>query len=414
MAVVDGRQPGYSDGMTLYELAEYLVELDCSDAMNLDGGGSTTMVVGDRVVNSPSGGAQRNVVNALAVLSVAPVGPPVQLAIEPREFSLLSGERISLKPAGLDQYYNPVTVDANSVQWEAAPMLGAISKAGVFTGASVKAPTMGLVMARLGTMTASSVVHVAPGPTRVVVTPASVALKPGETQQFAVQAYDEDNEPLALSPGRAVWRMEPEGRGAKISSSGLLTAPNRDAQLAVLACVGNVCGQADVVVGEEIALVETFERKGNWRYRAEPASLPGKVEWATDPLRPRNHGLRLSYDFSQGTGTRVAYADLNVQLPEAGAFSADVLGDGQGAWLRARLKDAAGRVFSVDLASKVNWSGSWRQLTAPLPEEAESPVTLESIYLAEIHQDHTPSGEIWIDDIAAARPAAAPGSGAKQ
>jgi len=414
MAVVDGRQPGYSDGMTLYELAKYLVELGCSDAMNLDGGGSTTMVVRDRVVNSPSGGAQRNIVNALAVLSVAPVGPPIELAIEPREFSLLSGERISLRPAGIDQYYNPVTVDADSVQWEAAPMLGAISKAGVFTSASVKAPTMGLVMARLGNMTASSVAHVAPAPARVVVTPASVTLKPGETQQFAAQAYDEDNEPLALSPGRAVWQLEPEGRGAKISSSGLLTAPNRDAQLAVLACVGTVCGQADVVVGEELALVETFERKGNWRYRAEPASLPGKVEWATDPLRPRNHGLCLSYDFSQGTGTRVAYADLNVQLPEAGAFSADVLGDGQGGWLRARLKDAAGRVFSVDLASKVNWSGSWRRLTAPLPEEAESPVTLESVYLAEIHQDHTPSGEIWIDDIAAARPVAAPGSEAKQ
>jgi hypothetical protein len=131
-----------------------------------------------------------------------------------------------------------------------------------------------------------------------------------------------------------------------------------------------------------------------------------------DRLRPNNHSLRLRYDFSQGTGTRVAYADLNLPLPEARAFAIDVLGDGQGAWLRARLRDAAGRIFSLDLASKVSWSGAWRRLIVPLPEDAESPVTLESVYLAEIHDERKPAGEIWLDDIAAARtPAAAPEGG---
>ncbi|MFB3881053.1 MAG: phosphodiester glycosidase family protein [Armatimonadota bacterium] len=409
MVAVDGRQPGYSDGMTLYELAKLLLELNCTDAVNLDGGGSTTMVVRGSVANSPSGGTQRSIVNALAIVSVAPVGPPIQLSVEPREFSVLSGERISLRPTGLDQYYNPVAVDADAVQWEAAPMLGVVSKGGVFTGGSVKAPTMGLVMARLGNMSASSVAHVAPGPARIVVTPASITLRPGGTQQFTAQAYDEDNEPLSVSPGRVVWQLQPEGRGGRIGSSGVLTAPNRNGPVKVVARVGNVCGQADVTVGEEVALVETFEKQGGgWRYRAEPASLPGKVEWGADPLRAGNHGLRLRYDFTQGTGTRVAYADLNALLPETRAFSADVLGDGKGVWLRARLRDGAGRVFSVDLANKVNWSGSWRRLTAVLPDEAESPVTLESIYLAEIHDDHKPAGEMWLDDIATAEvPAAA-------
>ena len=43
--VVDGRQPGYSEGMTTVELADYLLELGCSDAANLDGGGSSIMAV---------------------------------------------------------------------------------------------------------------------------------------------------------------------------------------------------------------------------------------------------------------------------------------------------------------------------------------------------------------------------------
>ncbi|MBX3268083.1 MAG: phosphodiester glycosidase family protein [Acidobacteria bacterium] len=54
MITVDGRQPGVSVGMTLQELAEYLLSLGAVDAMNLDGGGSTTMVLDGKVVNKPS------------------------------------------------------------------------------------------------------------------------------------------------------------------------------------------------------------------------------------------------------------------------------------------------------------------------------------------------------------------------
>ncbi len=54
MMTVDGRQPGVSVGMTLQELAEYLFSLGAVDAMNLDGGGSTTMFLDGNVVNKPS------------------------------------------------------------------------------------------------------------------------------------------------------------------------------------------------------------------------------------------------------------------------------------------------------------------------------------------------------------------------
>ena len=54
MVAVDGRQPGVSVGMSLQELAEYLLSLGAMDAMNLDGGGSTTMYLDGKVVNTPS------------------------------------------------------------------------------------------------------------------------------------------------------------------------------------------------------------------------------------------------------------------------------------------------------------------------------------------------------------------------
>ncbi len=68
--VVDGRKPQLSVGMNLEELAEFLLSLDCVDALNLDGGGSTTLFYQGKVVNSPSDAAgERPVSDAIVILS---------------------------------------------------------------------------------------------------------------------------------------------------------------------------------------------------------------------------------------------------------------------------------------------------------------------------------------------------------
>ena len=67
LVAVDGRQAS-SVGMTLYELARLMRELGAVEAINLDGGGSTAMVVRGRLVNRPSDGAERPVSNALVLV----------------------------------------------------------------------------------------------------------------------------------------------------------------------------------------------------------------------------------------------------------------------------------------------------------------------------------------------------------
>lgn len=59
---VDGRRPGVSVGMSIPELIDLMTELGCISAVNLDGGGSTTMVIEGKIVNTPTdaGGARRN------------------------------------------------------------------------------------------------------------------------------------------------------------------------------------------------------------------------------------------------------------------------------------------------------------------------------------------------------------------
>ncbi|HEX2062671.1 MAG TPA: phosphodiester glycosidase family protein [Thermoanaerobaculia bacterium] len=68
--VTDGRREGVP-GLTLPELAQLMDELGACVAMNLDGGGSSAMWVEDEIVNRPSDGTERKVVDHLAVVAAS-------------------------------------------------------------------------------------------------------------------------------------------------------------------------------------------------------------------------------------------------------------------------------------------------------------------------------------------------------
>jgi hypothetical protein len=69
LVTVDGRRSGWSTGMTLFEAARLMRSLGARDALNLDGGGSSTMTVRGEVVNRPSDrGGERRVSNAVVAL----------------------------------------------------------------------------------------------------------------------------------------------------------------------------------------------------------------------------------------------------------------------------------------------------------------------------------------------------------
>ncbi|MCA9965200.1 MAG: phosphodiester glycosidase family protein, partial [Anaerolineales bacterium] len=69
LLVVDGRQPGYSEGVTLPELADLLHEFGVYEAINLDGGGSSTLAA--------AGWLQPTTLNAPAALRLFPLQRPV-------------------------------------------------------------------------------------------------------------------------------------------------------------------------------------------------------------------------------------------------------------------------------------------------------------------------------------------------
>ncbi len=140
MATVDGRQSGYSLGVDLDELAELMLSRGAVQALNMDGGGSTTMDVrlpGDvdvSLANRPSAGREVGVANSLIVFSSVPTGPLATLPVAPAASSLWVGEATGFTAKGQDAAYNGVALVDGEVAWSVSGP-GAITAAGRYSAA---------------------------------------------------------------------------------------------------------------------------------------------------------------------------------------------------------------------------------------------------------------------------------------
>ena len=113
IVAVEGRTAA-SKGITLGNLSLLMTKLGVWKAVNLDGGGSTTMVSRPlaetertRVINPERNGSERAVVEGLGVFSSAPEGAVKGIFINGSD-KLLIGETAEYKLKAYDQYYNPV------------------------------------------------------------------------------------------------------------------------------------------------------------------------------------------------------------------------------------------------------------------------------------------------------------------
>ena len=124
LMTVDGR--GHSIGATHEEMANLLRARGVTNAMHLDGGGSTTMAAqldgrgtGVRVVNRVSDGSQRAVMNAIGVFDHSTPGPTQQLVLTQSERYIPLGHTIPLSVHGLDLYRHRTWVNPEQVMFSA-------------------------------------------------------------------------------------------------------------------------------------------------------------------------------------------------------------------------------------------------------------------------------------------------------
>ena len=135
----DGRQPPYSEGMNLYELAEVMISLGCSWAVNCDGGGSSTFLsqrpgtTGLAVNCRPSDGALRENTSGVLFISTAPSDGAFNNAYITSTYDYYApNSEITLNASGLDFSGAAADIPAEAVWTLSDDSFGTVSN-GVFT-----------------------------------------------------------------------------------------------------------------------------------------------------------------------------------------------------------------------------------------------------------------------------------------
>jgi exopolysaccharide biosynthesis protein len=136
LVTVDGRQSGYSNGASLTDLASYLILKGAKYAINLDGGGSTTMVVrqpgeeAPSLANRPSEGSERRVSATLQVINAAPAGTLKAFSIKglPSTMTVETSATASVSLA-YDEYLNPAAIQTENVKWTVEGGIGTMNGA---------------------------------------------------------------------------------------------------------------------------------------------------------------------------------------------------------------------------------------------------------------------------------------------
>jgi len=98
LVAVDGRQRGYSVGMTNFELAQTMMRLGAVRAMALDSGGSTTLAFDGSLLNRPSDGRERPIATALLLMYSGVYSPAPRVAVvSPNGDGVDDAEQLSYK-----------------------------------------------------------------------------------------------------------------------------------------------------------------------------------------------------------------------------------------------------------------------------------------------------------------------------
>src|ERR671935_976959 len=98
MVAVDGRQPGWSVGITNWDLAQTLVKYGCVTGFALDSGGSTTLAFDGKVLNRPSDSyGERPVGEALVIAYTGVYIPPLTPTLSPNQDGVNDRETLAYK-----------------------------------------------------------------------------------------------------------------------------------------------------------------------------------------------------------------------------------------------------------------------------------------------------------------------------
>lgn len=365
LVTVDGRQ-STSEGMTLAELSDFMLRLGVHTAMNLDGGGSTTMVVRNEIVNSPSG-AERPRPNALLVVSTAPEGNLEVLQVSPNHQKLFMGESVRFSTAGTDRYYNPIELDPDSLQFSVdPPELGTITEDGLFTAGTE--PDTGNVYVRYGDLVDTARV--------VVKTIAELSLSPRDiiadttgAVQFEIASFDQDGLRQSVSLDRFSWSTTNPDVGI-VDSTGRFHGKS-EGSTHVVASYRDLADSARVTVTVQtgVRVLDGLEDEQTWSLSGENIDLDStRVTVSTETHSQGSASLKVDYAFTYST-TELHWAYLDTDLPITGVPDSVFIDAKSSNAAKHRIyldvEDAEGHLFRVHTLAFANSTDRFKRMPGP-------------------------------------------------
>jgi hypothetical protein len=401
LLTIDGRQKGYSIGATLEETARILQDLGAKEGMNLDGGGSTTLVAQRKILNSPSDGVERPVANSILTIRTVTEAPPQTLTINRPVLHIAAGSSFKFSLETEDNLGSEVAPGA--ITWVLnPPQLGNLTQDGTFVAGNRAGSGLVKAFSKKSDAKASAEVIVHDGVASLEIQPSSALLFPGEQLNFRLVAHSLSGEEVALSPvnpNALLWNTD-NGLGSADSQGRFIAFSPGVTKVNVF--FQGLKAEATVFIGGSVVELEDFENISQWSPSSYPDEVPATFRQSGSLAHSGAHSGRLLYDFTTMEVTRAAYAVCDFEIGKPRAISIWVLGDGSGHWLRASLKDSSGQRLVVDFARQVDWKDEWREVTAFLPEAGYAyPLHLVSVYLAEPDPEKRDEGAIYFDDLRA-------------
>lgn len=269
LITVDGRL-AKSVGMTLGTLADFLIEYGVYNAVNLDGGGSTTLVsksLGNgknEVVNLPSGGSLRAVANGIGIKSDAAVGKLTSIRLSTEYENVFTNTSVNMMVTGLDEYLHKVEIDSSDIEWSSDNSAD-VFRNGMFIPKGVGERT---ITAKYGSIIATHKLNVLSSPTSIAVSSKEINLKSGELKYINVLGYDIEGymapinlSDLSISLSSDIVSFNGNNLVAKKKGSALVTFEINGVTTNIIV---NVDGHKnDIRLPEDIAKADKANREAN-------------------------------------------------------------------------------------------------------------------------------------------------------
>ena len=353
LITVDGRQSS-SIGMTQTELAEFLKEKGVYTAMNLDGGGSTTMIgrkLGElaiKTINSPSGVTLRKVTNAIGVYNTSKTGSLANIVVNLPEENVFVNSKRKIEILGYDKYYNPVEVNFDDFSFEVSGATVEVKDGYIYSTDEVGTAT---ITAKKGKVSKTFKIDVLSAPNEIEITPKRAAASLGENVEYTFRIKNKNGYYASVENDEVEYEVI-SGKG---KFDGNKFTPSKEGDHVIAISIGNAKSYAMVSVGEATEkAVESFEKE-SFKFVSYPAAVTGSAEVSKEESTDLKSSAKLKYDFTTTDATRAAYLRFNepIKLDSEAlelsfkVYSEEYLED----YIKLKIVDAKGNTQLV-MASK--------------------------------------------------------------